>query len=316
MPGASEISKCKCSCGKTLSVGGQTKCPGCGKEHPAINLLDKPDLVIQFGNMMGVDWNTVESRLWPDQDWIEKLVAEEMAYHKKFFGFTFDFSLFRKALKQLGYKRVTELQKKGLKVCYFPRMEFVDSDRQFPGWRIRPDNRYWDFLHHKDHNKREALLYGGTYLVDIRLKPIYDEGRQMFSEDKFFLGNIISGHRRDGRIKAYQKGPRSSRFGISPDEFWHIFSSLAEIVPEADWRLETAIEANVIPQLYKHLPRHQDGMTDTSVWFDDCVDSGGHLMGGNAEFGGLADAGNWDDPIYSSDEVGFRAIGRILGALD
>ena len=138
------------------------------------------------------------------------------------------------------------------------------------------------------------VLEGVTALIDIRCKPESEPrglGGMQAYEDDTFLGPILQKLRENGKLAISRFGELSTRFSISRGEWERIVKpAVAEKlgVPVETVRLERAIEANIIPQLYHELPRHKDGETSTYTLYEEYVDDAQHcLVGGSSEEGGL-----------------------------
>jgi len=260
-------------------------------------------------------------------DWKDRIIAREQRAHRSFFGdkvFSgFDYSEFRKAIEEYGEVQIKEWRKLGLGVHYLPEVEMA-QDTKFLGWEIKPRDWYYEKVvegrilrqqpdgHLKPDN--QVRLGGIVVLIDTRCKPAYDEGKQMYENDSL-LGSIIEGLREQGKIADYEYGPKSSRFGISADEWEeYIKSALAKSLGLKDGqvvRLETTIEMNVIPQIYKHMPRAGDGETNTWVLLEENFE-GRHdrLSGGVSSRGGLSNVFYY----YSDDHWGSGSV-RPLAVL-
>lgn len=257
-------------------------------------------------------------------DWIEKLVRAEEDAHQAFFGQTYDLSLFRQTLESYGKEKVQGWQKLGLEVHFLPKVVFT-PDQSFPGWKVKPSDWFWQNLaagkikrHQADGQLatvRKASLEGIVALIDPRLKPTYQDGQQMFANDKEFMGSLIGRLRKEKIIALYDFGPQTSRFGISSPDEWQdqvrpAVAGRLKLEPDRV-RLELAIEANLIPQLYPAMPRQRDGETDSWVWYEEYFEGAScRLDGGDARCGGLANVcwfcagGHWS----------YRAV-RPLGVL-
>ncbi len=217
--------------------------------------------------------------------WIDKMIVEEYSHHEKFFGYEFDLTLFRKTLSIVGRGRVEEWRKMGLEVHFLPDILLADSGVRavsdllnLPGWHYKLSFRYWEWL--SDRNLLftgtesekvpvEANLGGIVVLIDTRAKPAYNAGHQMFSDDDKYLGSIIRELRNKGKMVRYEKGPETSRFGISFNEWEkYIHPILVDKlgVKLAQVRMETAIESHIISQIYTHMPRAEENTKDISTW--------------------------------------------------
>lgn len=151
-------------------------------------------------------------------------------------------------------------------------------------------------------------LHGVSVLIDTRLKPAYDNGKQIYENDNL-LGPIIKQLRKAKKIAKYEYGSQDSRFGVSADE-WEkqVKPTLGEILKVSSVLLEPTIVANVIPQLYPYMPRKDDGNTNTWVWYEEYFeDRGKRLNGGNSDNGGLANV-NWNDADNSWNNRSVRPL--------
>lgn len=229
--------------------------------------------------------------------WLEKILARERACHLTFFGKEFDLTDFANTLKKYGESKVRFWQKLEMEPTFLPEVA-MSQDANFRGWKVKPESWFWQKIAEgkilrQVGNKlvpvKEVRLEGITALIDTRLKPKYDAGKQMYKNDNL-LGPIIEDLRRAKKIVEY--GPQSSRFGVSADEWeTRIKPVLAQKLglDESQIRLEREIEANVIPQLYLYMPRKDDGTTDTWEWREEYFEDRGHrLLGGHSAHGGLA----------------------------
>ncbi|MFH1611983.1 MAG: hypothetical protein ABH887_01835 [bacterium] len=240
-------------------------------------------------------------------DLLQTILNRERQAHKNFYGQEFDISKFEKTLKKYGREKIKEWQKLGLEPHFpFPKGIKITKDSKFPGWKIKPKNWYFEqiakgnILIDIDGNLEPInvnseniieFLEDTIVLIDTRLKPNYQDGRQIWKNDNL-LGLIIEKLRKEKKIAEYEYGKQSSRFGASADE-WEkeIKPALVERLG-LQVRLETALEANIIPQMYCYMPREDDGNTNTWCWHEEYFeDRGGRLNGGNSDNGGLAGVG-------------------------
>lgn len=252
-------------------------------------------------------------------DWLAKIIDLERQYHLNFFGREFDFSGFEKTLKGYGRKQVRTWGGLGLEPHYLPEVVF-NRDGQFPGWKVKPNNWFWDMLSqgkvlrdvcNKLVPVKEARLEGIAVLIDTRLKPAYRDGKQMYADDNLLAG-ILQDLRKENKIDSYN--PNTSRFGVSADEWEkHVKKSVAEKLGLSigQLRLETALEGNVIPQLYADTPRKDDGTTNTWERREEYFGSRGRRLGGGySGLGGLAHV-DWRD----SGDYWFSTGLRFLAVL-
>lgn len=231
--------------------------------------------------------------------WMKEMIIREGALLQVFFGQEFDLMPFVETLRHYGRKRINIWRKLGMEPHFLPEV-LMSAEAIYPGWKIKPEKWFYQmsdqgklFLLQPDGSlvvSNPAYQLGGiTVLIDTRCKPAYNNGQQIYAEDKL-LGSIIEDLRKQQKIQDYS--PRNSRFNISGNECEVIKSVLAAKIglkPE-QVRLETEIEANVIPQLYADMPRQKDGTTNTSEWREEFFESRGYrLHGGLSVSGGLAD---------------------------
>ena len=148
---------------------------------------------------------------------------------------------------------------------------------------------------------------GISVLIDTRLKPAYQGGKQMYKNDNL-CGPIVRDLRKKGRIEPYKEGPTSSRFGVSANEWEEQIKPALSSRTSVQERSERFIEALIIPHLYPYLPRKDDGDTATSVWYEEYFEDRGHrLYGGNSDIGGLANV-DWHDAVDHWDSRSFRPL--------
>lgn len=236
--------------------------------------------------------------------WLEKIIARERACHRAFFGQEFDLTNFTANLKRYGGSKIRFWQKLGLEPGFFPVIA-LSQDAELKGWTIKPNS--WFYQHiaagkiFRDINGQlitvnAANLEGITVLIDTRLKPQYNNGKQMYEKDNL-LGPVIEQLRKAGKIQKYEYGPQSSRFGVSANE-WE--SQVKPVLAQKlclnanQVRLECATEANVISKMYSYMPRKNDGDTNTWVWYEEFFEVRvNRLLGGYSGYGGLAHV-HWD----------------------
>jgi hypothetical protein len=254
------------------------------------------------------------------QNWIEELLASEQAR----FGSQFDLSPARNIIAQYTSEQVARWQAMKQQVCILPQM-VLTPETNLARWDTKPNDWYWEQLaagnlfvpdDKGELTKLTECRFGGIVaLVDTRKKPDYKDGLQMFAKDRDFLGNILAKLRKEAKIRAYKAERPGSRFGVSPDEIdARILGELAKLLGlEANQvRLETAIEMNLLPQLYTEMARAKDGTTNTWVWLHERFESAAdRLGGGHSGYGGLAGVG-WGDASDGSGRLAFRPLG-VLG---
>lgn len=233
-------------------------------------------------------------------DWLSSILICERRYHLTFFGQEFDLTEFEQKLRFYGRKRIKAWQNLGLEPHYLPLVSMMLDD-DYPGWKIKLGQWFYQkliegklcrYIDSQMIKATEAKLGGISVLIDARLKPAFDDGRQMYEKDNL-LGPIIARLRKEGKIAHYDYGSQYSRFDISADE-WEaaIKPALAGKLglDAKQVRLETVEEGNIIPQIYLDLSRKDDGKTDTWVWYEQYLgdDCDLRLDGGDSTCGGLS----------------------------
>ncbi len=245
------------------------------------------------------------------------LTTKERTAHLAFFGTEFDLSEFESTLLKYGEKKIQAWSDLLLEPHFLPRVE-MDRKAEFPGWLVRPDNHSYNVVYQGkvlrqidgklQPDKNAHWLSGNTVLIDTRLKPNYESGRQMYEND--YLGPFLAELREAGKISRYDYGDQSSRFGVSADEWEEQVKPVLSKdkrfeFGQDQWRFERAIEANVIPQIYLHMSRKNNGYTSTWSWYEEYF--GGRsdrVIGGHSVCGGLS-VFYW---IWSGNHWGYQAF--------
>ncbi len=208
-------------------------------------------------------------------NWLDRALRGERFIHGPFFGQTFDLSLLADVLASYGENKVEEWRKLGLEVHFLPSIRFT-RETNLSGWQVKPGKWYWaiemgDLLRRNNAGELQVMseshLNGIVALIDVRPRPEFvGIGEQMFQDDRCYLGPILRQLRNDRVIEPYERGPQDSRFGVSSEE-WdeHVRFALARQLgfEPKQIRLETVLEANIIPQLYLGTPRRTDGHVRT-----------------------------------------------------
>lgn len=261
-----------------------------------------------------------------ETNWLDLLVKAENDAHRVFFGRTFDeIAQFRNTLEHYGEERVGQWADLGLQPHFLPKLALTQGSK-FRGWKVKPEKWFWQQVAAETIKRRnttgdlevvkEVGFDGTTLLIDTRCKPVYDGGRQSYgSVPDVLLGTLIETLRAEGKIARYEYGEQSSRFGVSSREWDKHVRPALESLPVFEgvaFRLEMAIEANCIPQIYKRMPRKKDGQTNTWVWYEEFIEGESRrLHGGNSDDGGRANVyGHGVGDHWSNGAV------RPLGVLD
>lgn len=251
--------------------------------------------------------------------WLDAILESEKKAHLAFFGNEFDLTQFAETLQKYGKKKIQYWKKFGLEVHFLPKTIFTSKDN-YPGWKKKPENWFYENVSNGKilENVNGELIKlqtveteGITLLIDTRCKPQYTDGSQMYENDNF-LGPLILKLRKEGKIQYDSAVPWESRFNISANEFeTQLKSEIASLLKlnVSQIRLEKTIEANVIPQLYQHMPRKNDGNTNTWCWYDEYFcDRTSRLNGGDSGGGGLSDVGCGGSDDHLDDEGSVRLV--------
>lgn len=253
---------------------------------PGLQALNEP------GNIVSVTRNIASAKT----DWIIPIISAEHKALHDFFGQEFDLSAFAKKLKEIGSEKIAWWKKNLFEVHYLPPFVFQQGVKLPSMEAAIPDN-YYKYLSdghvfRDDVNGElakitDARLEGSVILIDTRLKPAYNGGKQMWKKDGL-VGGAVKKLRKNGKIDDYD--PQNSRFNVSADEISEISKVVAIALKVDACRPETTTERIIIPQLYRHMLRKDDGKTNTSVWCDEfCGSRRFRFRGGNSDCGGLAD---------------------------
>jgi hypothetical protein len=237
--------------------------------------------------------------------WILDILDIESKYHLAFFGQEFDLTEFANTLKKYGQHKFSRWSKLGLEPHYLPKVSMMAGD-SYLGWKIKPNQWFYqqqiagNFFCKINGQLQKVIMValgGETVLIDVRKKPVYQDGKQMYAGDNL-LGPIIKQLREQEKIENYN--PVDSRFNVSANETDIIKPLLAEKLglQTNQIRSEFAIEGNIIPQLYTDMPRKDDGQTNTWVWYEEGFEgSDKRLSGGYSDGGGLAHV-DWSRADY------------------
>lgn len=241
--------------------------------------------------------------------WIEEILARNLKCLLVFGLTVFDRSqsFFRSVLERIGEKQVRIWQKMLFEPVWWPTMSLGPEDdyacfKKKPTWLY--EKAAEGKIYRPDENgelviiDKPYILQEGVYLVDSRCKPYYEYrnklGRQMWDEDKKFLGWRIKKLRQEGRLAKHDWCDITSRFGLSAveaeDHLWPIMAAHSDFQVVQAIRSENASEFNFISQCFSFMPRYlKDGETNTSVWFNEsfkiCDE---RLCGGISANGGLS----------------------------
>lgn len=211
----------------------------------------------------------------------------------------------------VGTQKVAESEGFGILVpLYFPVIRFKKDD-EYPGWKIKPQEWYWNQIREGRISSDAAKLGGYWGLFDESRRP--QIGKQMFPEDP--LAPILSQARKEGRLMPFSDNspyegdvPEGSRYAVCPKvQDQVVFPQLEEILQLTEGiarvRRPTAMEFNFAGNFrYPHL-----GEVCTAEWLHDKVKGGSLLVGGDFVSGGLASV-EWGWPTSSPVLLAFRPL--------
>lgn len=218
-----------------------------------------------------------ETVVLPTPEQLEQLIAKEKEAWKNFLGYEIEVP----APPQELFAAWQRAEEQGLNIFeahFLPPIEFK-QDSDYPGWKVKPSQLYWDWIQKGMVAVDSAKLGPFWILVDSSPKPDYDDGQQMYPNDP--LAKMIAELRLKGKIASPRGIPQDSRFGLSWEEIAkEVNPQIARdlgVSPD-QVRLPNAIEFNVLDNLHYR----QWGTTNTLEWLNDRFGNNGHLFGGNA----------------------------------
>ncbi|MFH2105570.1 MAG: hypothetical protein ABII72_05050 [Parcubacteria group bacterium] len=228
-----------------------------------------------------IPWNAI----WDDatdKNWLDWLVEREAAVHK-LRGTQWRRDLFIETAKKYGRAKIQMWECVYLlRFSAWPILD-LSSNSNLDWWQIRPSRWYYDQLRAKKIGRlvdgqfqpdtKAQQLHGEIVLIDTRLKPVLlRNDKQMWQSDDFFCGKILKQLRRAGIISCDQDCSQKSRFGVSADDWQkYIWPALAQHIglEPNQLRFEGVIEGSVTSQFYPDLPRTQEYIVNTSVWYEE-----------------------------------------------
>jgi hypothetical protein len=259
--------------------------------------------------------------------WIEEIIERERGLHQAFFGKEFPLGDLNVVLLRFGQKRFEVWKEMQLEPHFLPAVVFKD-DTFFPGWKIKPQWEYWDYLEKGwvwkiDKGNfvlvKQARLPGKVFLVDTRAIPKitnWEEAPRW--ENDNFCGDVLADLRQRKIIFKRADCDINSRFGISSFNWGrHVRRAIAKHVGlrAAKVRLESVIQFNVLSQMLTDRPRgkeNQSGQYNTYVYFDELfVDPKHHrrMFGAGSEHNPLAFVGGGALDRHEQNSVrSFRPI--------
>lgn len=241
-----------------------------------------------------------------------ELVDREREALKKFFGFEIQVP---SPPGEVTPEKHKEWKENGFELRYLPKLDLSEVDpadpekkkrrwKKFPGWTKPPG---------KGPGETQSELPGGWVLMDMRRKPTYANGGQMYESDDA-IGKALAELRAgpSPSIERYESVPDpASRFGIRGTDFDkpEVRLRLAEALglDSNEFDLAYGIENSVLMHMY----RPDWGNTDSYEWLKDkSTDGRLRLYGGGSDDGGLSDVG-WGGADSRSVNFGFRPLGRF-----
>jgi hypothetical protein len=191
---------------------------------------------------------------------------------------------------KLTDKQVKSLDKFGFLLVYVPAI----TEEQFPKGFVKP--KWGQYLTEKDIER--LPLTGQWVAVETIAKPHYDDSTG-YADDVLMAS-----------VKC------EKRFNVSHDDLTGgLLGKIAKVTgfPKKGTRLPSAEEWNLIGNLFNWLREHRQlslpdlGSTRSWEWCANACGSGGRLVAGDSDYGGLADVGcGWHG--HRRDNVAFRVL--------
>lgn len=201
---------------------------------------------------------------------------------------------------QLLWKTLEVLKAKRINIFsphYLPAVNF-EQDSEYPGWRERPHEWFWEQIETGEISKDSVVLPGVWVLFDHTLY-----GRDPF--ERMLRDLLERRYRREEFPSLKEHDPRLnvSAADLEGLVYPEIKKRLGLSEAKVEIRSPRAIEFNFLGNL--HYP--ELGETPGSVWLEDRHLSGSRLISGSARRGGLAGI-DWRLPNQRYDVVGFRPM--------
>lgn len=212
-------------------------------------------------------------------------------------------------------KEVLEILQRAEKagICVFEPYHFsgitLTQDTRVDGWNEKPGDWFWKQIEMGRIRQDPSRLPRAWVLSDNTPRPGYNRGKQLHENDP--LGTVLAKLREDGKIKTFERIPKTSRFGISYNELTQVvLPEIARIlgIESVQVRLPRAIECNVIGNL-KH-PEWGEHGANTAEWLQDSFEYSGRyyrLIGGNPVSSDLTSV-IYDSPDKRFGSVAFRPL--------
>lgn len=238
----------------------------------------------------------------------EALIKSEREAWSNFFG--------RRQLipkpPELLFETLSTAQKDGIEIYephFLPKHQFRRND-EFPGWKYKPSNIFWELISMGLLSPDVANLGGYWVLFDKTPKSDFkNNGNQLYPNDS--LGPTLARLRQERKLYTYEfrKGfyPETTRYWIPPKEIFEKISpeiaNILKVDPDMS-RLPTALETNILANIfYKEF-----GNTDTWEWFQDRIKSSEPLVGGGKNEGGITHIAKGHSYVIGENYIGFRSM--------
>ncbi len=229
--------------------------------------------------------------------WIEPFLVREKKCHEKFFGQIFDLTPFEETLNLYGGETVELWKKMGLEPHYLPKMTLKGTEK-FPGWGIKPTElmRVDESIGcYRKITPNHFLPYRGQYTFGNEVVLIDTRQKESGISAEDYLASIIGSSRDSKDLQEVRLMEpelwHKKRYYITSEEWEnHLRFPVARAfdLNGCNIRLETGLEANIIPQLYPYMPRREDGKTRTWVMCEEFNRDGScRLIAGSSLHGGL-----------------------------
>ena len=180
------------------------------------------------------------------------------------------------------------------------------QDAQYPGWRVKPQQWFYDQIRQGNISPDAARLPLGWAAMETIIRPNYDGGKQLYENDA--LAPILEDLRKRGRIAVpdwCKHIPSISRFGVSQKEISGFVAS--RFVDEIGKVHAQNVDATTYMAFnyLGNIAHPEFGEANTWERFSDKFGGDGRLIGGYSGHGGLARV-CYDSSGGHVGRVGFR----------
>lgn len=245
---------------------------------------------------------------------ILSFLKEEEKSLSNFFGEKFNLSL--PAISEDNFKKLSNF---GFDLHFLPQIE-ITKEKNFPGWREKPKNNFFNLIKKEKLPTSAASLWGKWIFIENRKKPrkncwwITKDDLGVKILNKIFHFDFKKHcqkinrqpYENDFLLPILKANGFASRFSLTWREIEEIIKpETAKLlgVSAEKIRLPRFIEWNFLANAFYP----QWGKTSTWEWFSDRLATGECLSGGCKSLNILG----WDPPDFWSTMLGFRLLIEI-----